>query len=78
MELQVNVASADELDDSLAMIDVTNVRAHQQAAGAKKGEVAEPELGRSRGGWGSKFHLVTERTGKPIVCALSNLHNFFS
>lgn len=30
-----------------------------------------PELGRSRGGWGSKLHLVTERGGKPIVCALT-------
>ncbi len=26
-----------------------------------------PELGRSRGGWGSKRHLVTERGGKPLL-----------
>lgn len=28
-------------------------------------------MGRSRGGWGSKLHLITERSGKPIVCALT-------
>src|SRR5699024_267320 len=39
--------------------------------GAKKGGVTDEELGRSCGGWGSKLHLVTERGGKPIVCALT-------
>ncbi len=32
---------------------------------------ADPHLGRSRGGWGSKLHLVTERAGKPIVAELT-------
>ena len=35
--LQTAAAFDGTLDDSLAMIDGTNVRAHQQAAGAKKG-----------------------------------------
>ena len=35
--LQRDAAFADELDGSLAMIDGTNIRAHHQAAGAKKG-----------------------------------------
>lgn len=35
--LQSDAAFDDTLDGSLAMIDGTNVRAHQQAAGAKKG-----------------------------------------
>ncbi len=35
--LQREAAFADELDGSLAMIDGSNIRAHQHAAGAKKG-----------------------------------------
>lgn len=35
--LQREAAFDDELDGSLAMIDGTNIRAHHQAAGAKKG-----------------------------------------
>lgn len=35
--LQREAAFADDLDGSLAMIDGTNIRAHHQAAGAKKG-----------------------------------------
>ena len=38
--------------------------------GPEKGG-ADPNLGRSRGGWGSKLHLITDRCGKPIVCALT-------
>jgi transposase len=36
-ELQREAAHDDTLDDSLAMIDGTSIRAHQHAAGAKKG-----------------------------------------
>ena len=54
------------------MIDSSNIRAHQHAAGARKGgEPADQGLGRSRGGWGSKLHLVSERGGKPIRVRLS-------
>lgn len=35
--LQTEAAHDGTLDDTLAMIDGTNVRAHQQAAGVKKG-----------------------------------------
>jgi hypothetical protein len=56
--------------DTLAMIDGTNARAHQQVTGREKGG-GDPWLGRSRGGWGSKLHLVTNRPGKPIVAALT-------
>lgn len=28
-------------------------------------------MGRSRGGWGSKLHLITERAGKPVVVTLT-------
>ena len=37
LALQTEAAFDGTLDDSLAMIDGTNVRAHQQAAGGKKG-----------------------------------------
>ena len=42
-ELQSDAAFDGTLDGSLAMIDGTNVRAHQQAAGAKKG-ASKPTL----------------------------------
>lgn len=51
-------------------IDGTLVRAHRCAAGAgKKGGRGEPEehaLGRSRGGFGTKAHLVVDATGLPL------------
>src|SRR5215207_4884208 len=40
--------------------------------GAKKGDPDEDHgLGRSRGGFGSKRHLTTERGGKPIAATLT-------
>lgn len=36
-ELQAEAAHAGDLDDTLACIDGTNIRAHHHAAGAKKG-----------------------------------------
>jgi hypothetical protein len=39
------------------MIDVTNVRSHRCAAGAKGGGIAR-HWARSRGGFGSKLHLA--------------------
>lgn len=68
--LQEDAAHDDTLDGSLTMIDGSSIRAHQHAAGAKK-VGADPALGRSRGGWGSKLHLITERAGKPIVATVT-------
>jgi transposase len=48
--LQREAALADELDGSLAMIDGSNVRAHHQAAGAKK--VAPPPTSGAAGAAG--------------------------
>jgi hypothetical protein len=46
-------------------MDSTVVRAHQHAAGARRGrpdgEPADHALGRSRGGWTTKLHLACER-----------------
>lgn len=52
------------------MIDGANIRAHPQAAGAKKGAPTHTSAG-VKGGWGSTLHLVTERSGKPVVCVLT-------
>lgn len=55
------------IDWSLFAVDSSNIRASRAAAGAgKRGGPTEPQdhaLGRSRGGFGSKIHLVCERGG---------------
>ena len=48
------------LDWSLHFVDGSTVRAHQHAAGAKKGG-GDQALGRSRGGFSTKIHLRAER-----------------
>nr|WP_246193387.1 IS5 family transposase [Kitasatospora atroaurantiaca] len=59
-------------------MDSTIARAHQHAAGARKGDLqqeppggvdVEPDdhaLGRSRGGWTTKLHLAVEQAQKPL------------
>ncbi|MFJ6727391.1 IS5 family transposase [Streptomyces sp. NPDC091281] len=51
--------------DWLVSVDSTIVRAHQHAAGAKKG-LRDPALGRSRGGLTSKVHLACDGRGRPL------------
>ncbi|MFJ6987484.1 MULTISPECIES: IS5 family transposase [unclassified Streptomyces] len=51
--------------DWLVSVDSTIVRAHQHAAGAKKG-LRDPALGRSRGGLTSKVHLASDGRGRPL------------
>ena len=61
----------DGIDRDLWFIDGSSVRATRAAAGAgKRGASGEPEdhaLGRSRGGYGTKFHLVCDRLGVPLT-----------
>lgn len=45
----------------------TIVRAHQHAAGARKGGLRDPALGRSRGGLTSKIHLTCDGRGRPLA-----------
>src|SRR5215207_7048074 len=66
--LQSAADAAGLLDWSLHFVDATGVRAHQHAAGARRSEQA---LGRSRGGFGTKVHVRAERSGKPLVFALT-------
>lgn len=60
----------------LFCIDGSNVRAHKAAAGARKDAhtAKEPQdhaLGYSRGGFGSKIHLVSDGDGLPLSVLLT-------
>lgn len=59
----------------LFLIDATNVRAHEAAAGAGRnrpqGEPDDHALGLCRGGIGTKIHLVCDAGGLPIVADLT-------
>jgi transposase len=57
-------------DGDIQMIDSTSVRAHQQAATAKRGG-ADHCLGRSRGGLTTKIHVVADAQGLPIRLGLT-------
>lgn len=58
--------------DAIA-IDGSNIRALKAAVGAKKhpDELNDHGLGRSRGGFGTKIHLVTDCTGLPLSLCIS-------
>ncbi|MCX4804764.1 IS5 family transposase [Streptomyces sp. NBC_01214] len=70
--LQAAQAQADAAGDIewLVSVDSTVVRAHQHAAGARKG-LRSPALGRSRGGLTSKIHLACDGTGRPLAFVLT-------
>jgi transposase len=62
-----------EIDFELWCVDGTVIRAHKAAAGAKKGALTTEEnaakqaLGRSRGGYSTKLHLLTDGQGIPLA-----------
>lgn len=71
--LHVRLDREGKLDWSLWCIDGSSVRASRAAAGAAKKafkahprEPADHALGRSRGGFGSKIHLVVDGNGLPL------------
>ncbi|MEI5519748.1 IS5 family transposase [Streptomyces brasiliscabiei] len=70
--LQAAQAHADAAGDIdwLVSVDSTVVRAHQHAAGARKGG-RSPCLGRSRGGLTSKIHLACDSVGRPLAFTLT-------
>nr|WP_234323394.1 IS5 family transposase [Streptomyces bikiniensis] len=67
--LRAAQAKADAAGDIewLVSVDSTIVRAHQHAAGARKGGLRDPALGRSRGGLTSKIHLACDSRGRPLA-----------
>lgn len=58
-------------DGDIQMIDSTSIRAHQQAATAKRGD-NDHCLGRSRGGLTTKIHAVVDAKGLPIRLSLTS------
>jgi transposase len=75
-KLQLRLNAAGRIDADLFCVDGTNVRATRAAAGAAKkksppGEPADHALGYSRGGFGTKVHLVTDGRGLPLAVALT-------
>jgi transposase len=48
-------------------VDGSSVRAHQHAAGAKGSDGEKEALGRSRGGFSTKFHVKADGEGKPLA-----------
>jgi transposase len=68
-ELQAHVVRDPDLQQLL--IDGTVVRAHPCAAGAEQSSAEAEALGRSRGGFGTKIHAVTDALGYPLVFVLT-------
>ena len=74
--LHVRLDAAGKIDWDLFCIDSSWVRASRAAAGASPtdGTTAEPAdhaLGRSRGGFGSKIHLMCDAKGLPMVVTVT-------
>ncbi|MFC4327330.1 IS5 family transposase [Streptomyces andamanensis] len=57
------------VDWTVVCVDSTAVRAHQHAAGARKGGQDRPgeAIGRSRGGLTTKIHLACDGQGRPLA-----------
>ncbi|RSB78493.1 IS5 family transposase [Rhizobium sophoriradicis] len=58
-------AMADDPDFEYLIVDSTIIRAHQHAAGGKKG-AEDQALGRSRGGLSTKIHMAVRGLGCPV------------
>jgi transposase len=74
--LHVRLDAKGKVDWDLFCIDGSSVRASRAAAGASPtdGTAAEPSdhgLGRSRGGFGSKIHLVCDGAGLPMAVTVT-------
>jgi transposase len=68
---------ANDPDMESIMIDGTIVRAHACAAGAPQGHLAEPDdqaLGRSKGGFTTKIHVMVDALGNPLKFILTGGH----
>jgi transposase len=53
------------------LIDSTVIRAHPCAAGASGSDAEAEALGRSRGGFGTKVHAITDALGNPLDFVLT-------
>src|SRR5690606_6040383 len=63
------------LDFDLWCVDGSSIRASRAAAGARRkkvpGEPKDHALGRSRGGFGTKLHLIVDGHGIPLAASIS-------
>ncbi|WP_231871424.1 IS5 family transposase [Planctomyces sp. SH-PL62] len=73
--LHLELDASGRIDFDLWCIDGTSIRAGRAAAGAggKRGtaEPADHALGRSRGGFGTKLHLVVDSGGVPLSAVVT-------
>ncbi|MFF3865700.1 transposase [Micromonospora sp. NPDC001898] len=78
--LKAHAIAPAELDDDIdwyAQVDATIVRAHQHAAGARKGGATGPTpqaaqgIGRSRGGLTTKIHTLAEGRGRSLATRIT-------
>ena len=75
--LRVRLDKAGKIDWDLWLVDGSNVRGFARRRWGSKKPYQDPfepddhALGRSRGGWGSKFHLVTDGKGLPLHIQLT-------
>lgn len=73
-DLQARRQANGEIDWDLFVIDGTVIRAHKAAAGASKKDPREPEdhaLGRSKGGFGTKLHVLCDSLGWLLTVVLT-------
>ncbi len=70
---QMHAHFADDPDLECLLLDSTIIRAHPCAAGAsaKQGGQQEQALGRSRGGFSTKIHIVVDALGNPLDFVLT-------
>ncbi|MEV5646255.1 IS5 family transposase [Streptomyces flaveolus] len=71
--VQQHCDAVGSVDWTVVCIDSTTVRAHQHAAGARKGGQDWPgeAIGRSRGGLTTKIHLACDGQGRPLAFTLT-------
>jgi hypothetical protein len=74
--LHAGLDASSKIDWELFAIDGTSVRASRSAAraGGKTGTAAEPPdhaLGRSRGGFGTKIHIICDGRGRPMAVTVT-------
>lgn len=74
--LHVRLDEAGRIDWDLFCVDGSSIRARRDAAGASpsdgtSSEPADHALGRSRGGFGTKIHLVCDGRGLPMAVTVT-------
>jgi transposase len=68
---QIFDGAKDIVDLEFILIDSTIVRAHACAAGYGKDSQEQEALGRSRGGFSTKLHAITDALGNPLAFRLT-------